>query len=108
MELPISEFSKYLTIEDKTFFHNTYGYYSIGFDSAYANFEIENTIINKGVFDYSLINHYKAEYDLRNLKNSIIKDEILSIFGLDSSKDYITNSLSTSTLLPEEIIAKIK
>lgn len=108
LELPIKTFSKYLIIEEKPFLSNPYGFYSIGFDSAYGNFEIENTINNNGKFDYSKVNHYKSQYDLRNPKNSKIRNEIFSIFGLDSAKDYLQNSLLTSTPLPNEIIKKIK
>lgn len=108
LELPIKTFSKYLIIEDKPFSRNPYGFYSIGFYSGYGNFEIENTINNNGKFDYSKVNHYKSEYDLRNPKNSIIRNEIFSIFGLDSDKDYLQNSMLTSTPLPNQIIEKIK
>ncbi|SKC10841.1 Immunity protein 26 [Soonwooa buanensis] len=108
LELPVKTFSKYLHIEGKSFSSNPYGYYSIGFDSAYGNFEIDNMLKNDGNLNFSEVNHYKAEYDLRNPNNSKIKEEIFNIFGLDSNKSYIENSIITSTPLPTSIIENIK
>src|SRR5690606_14999575 len=108
IEKPIDYFSKYLSLEGEAFSINPYGYYSIGFDSAYGNSEIANCLQNNGKINFSNVKHFKAKYDLRNPENNKIKAEIFQKFGLDPDKNYIENSLKTSTALPEEIIKKLK
>ncbi|SEG71829.1 immunity 26/phosphotriesterase HocA family protein [Sphingobacterium lactis] len=108
LELPMKAFSKYLHIEGESFSSNPYGYYSIGYDPSYANFEIDNCLKNNGILKFSEVNHYKAKYDLRNPNNRKVKYELFKVFGLDPHKTYIENSELTSTPLPNTIIEKIK
>jgi hypothetical protein len=76
---------------------NPYGYYSSGFRTCYTGKNIKESIVDGG-FNFAKINHYKTEFDLRNPKNRLIKDELFSQFGLDSSKGYAENYRMTKTL----------
>ncbi len=89
-ELPITKFNKYISGEN-IFSQNPYGYYSCGFFTKYSKVDIVETIKNNNIFDFNSEQYYKTEFDLRNPKNQILRKEIMSEFGLDSSLSYEEN-----------------
>ena len=112
IELPFSAFNKYLIADNPLVPEsspsrkviNPYGYYSVGFSSRYYGIDIQDTISNKGIFDYHHNAGFRVNFDLRNPQNQIIKDEIMKTFGLDAHKSYdensqITKIISTTGLL---------
>lgn len=107
IELPQDKFYKYV-IGKNELDQNPYGYYSIGFRPKYNSIEILKTIDNGGIYNFDTAKHYKTKWDLRNPQNKIIKDELFTVFGLDSSKNYIENSKLKGVKLPSEIIKQLK
>ena len=87
---------------------NPYGYYAIGFRPHYNSVDILKTIDNDGFFDFNLAKYYRAEFDLRNPKNKVIKEEIFKMFGLDPDENYIENCLLTGTDKTIEMLKRIK
>lgn len=107
-EFPQEVYKKYLFTEEIQAGKNPYGYYSIGFRPGYGALEILKTISNGGTYDFDNARNYKAKWDLRNPKNKEIRDELLTVFGLDPGKSYYENSKLTETELPSDIIKKLR
>ncbi|MBS1597309.1 MAG: immunity 26/phosphotriesterase HocA family protein [Bacteroidetes bacterium] len=107
-ELPQDAFKKYIYTEETQTGNNPYGYYSIGFRPSYDSIEVLKTISRDGEYNFDTARHYRAKWDLRNPKNSSIKDAIFNAFDLDPNKTYFENSLLTNTPLPSEINNHLK
>ena len=88
--------------------HNPYGYYSCGFSTSYWKVDIVETIKNNNVFDFNREPYYKTEFDLRNPKNEMLRKEIMTEFGLDSSLTYEENCKITDTIETVKILEKLK
>lgn len=96
--LPKKVFNKFTSAENhlvpetssSRIMSNPFSYYSIGFRPCYTGIDIRNAILNAS-FDFGMVDHYKAQFDLRNPKNKAIRDEIFIQFGLDPSKNYAEN-----------------
>lgn len=101
-------YNKYIHTDELQSGQNPYGYYSIGFRPHYDSIEVLKSIDNDGIFYFDNTRHYKAKWDLRNPKNQAIKDELFSVFGLDTTKNYYENSKITGTKLPSEIFKQLK
>ena len=102
-ELPQESFDKYI-MGDKEIDQNPYGYYSNGFRPHYDTIEVNKTIKNKGLYNFTTSNYYRAKWDLRNPINKSIKDELFKVFGLDTNKNYFENCKLTGTKSTMEII----
>lgn len=93
-ELNISEYDKYLKMEDKSLYD---GYYENPFRNEGIGFgldieELAACIEENSNKPYWDSNHrYDIKYDLRNPMNLEIKQEIFSAFGLDANKTYEQN-----------------
>jgi len=112
-ELSTTTFNKYFVTENPFVAENSYsrevsnpyGFYSIGFYPKYSGlFEIKNAIANKGKFDYSKNPNYSTHFDLRNPANKVVREELMSVFGLNPAKDYddncrLTNTIDSKTLI---------
>ena len=108
-ELPKEKFNKYfMPINGILGKHNPFGYYSIGFRPKFDTQDINNTITNNGVFDFSKCRHYNVDYDLRNSKNDLIRNEIFKTFGLNQDKNYKENVKITGTKDIIKIIEEIE
>tara|TARA_Y100000815_G_C13283657_1_gene477933 strand:+ start:88 stop:1296 length:1209 start_codon:yes stop_codon:yes gene_type:complete len=114
-ELPVSKFSKYMSgINDNLpennpsrFMRNPYGNYGIGFRSSYSALEIDRLINSKDKFGFSSGENYLLQRDLRNPINEVIRNEVLSKFGLDFNKSYLENSVTKGTLNVLDLIENI-
>ena len=108
VELPATEFTKYLSAENPALPENypwrmednPYGYYGLGLYPHYLGTEIKKTIENNGDFDFGFSPYYKTHFDLRNPKNSDVREELMRTFGLDPEKNYKENCLLTNTSNP--------
>jgi hypothetical protein len=109
-ELPNNKFNKYFTGENPFVAENStsrqttnpYGFYSIGFyPKYYTLFEINGAIANGGVYDYLKNQTFTGHFDLRNPANSLIREELMTAFGLDPQKNYVENCLITNTANPD-------
>jgi hypothetical protein len=108
-ELPKKNFNKYIMSENGGLGnHNPYGYYGVGFRPKYNYQDINETIENKGEFDFSKAKHHKLDMDLRNPKNDKIRQEIFNVFGLDPKKNYEENCKITGTKDIVELIKEMK
>lgn len=108
-ELPIQKFDKYIMPKNGGLGdHNPYGYYGIGFRPKFDTHDINETIENNGVFDFTKGKHYKFDTDLRNPKNDMIRIEIFKAFGLDPKKDYVENCEISGTQDIIELIKEMK
>ncbi|MDH7912400.1 immunity 26/phosphotriesterase HocA family protein [Winogradskyella sp. SYSU M77433] len=114
-ELSVSKFSKYMSgINDNLpennpsrFMRNPYGNYGIGFRSSYSALEIDRLINSKDKFGFSSGENYLLQRDLRNPINEVIRNEVLSKFGLDFNKSYLENSVTKGTLNVLDLIENI-
>ncbi|MDO6437075.1 Imm26 family immunity protein [Cyclobacterium sp. 1_MG-2023] len=113
-EIPLSEYNKYIEtpnpkLSEKTTKNitNPFGYYSIGFSTRYDTKDIKRTE-ETGTFEFDLNKHFKAQFDLRNPKNEMIRNEIFKRFDLDPSKDYIENCKRTNTPSTLDVISKLQ
>jgi hypothetical protein len=93
-ETDISNFNKYLKIEDKSLYtgynENPYRSESIGF--GVDTKKLRECIVARSNKPYWESNHlYDIKYDLRNPINISIKREIFNAFGLDADKSYEQN-----------------
>jgi len=104
-ELPMKKFDKYITANTEK---NPYGYYGIGVTPKFDTVDINETINNKGDFDFTKGRHYKLDWDLRNPKNEKIRTEIMKEFGLDPTKNYEENCKITGTKNIIELIDEMK
>jgi len=105
-ELPTTTFNKYF-VADNPFVEksspsrinsNPYGCYSIGFYPKNSGlFEIQNAVANNGKFDYSKKPDYSTHFDLRNPANKVVREELMSTFGLNPNKGYDDNCHLTGT-----------
>lgn len=108
-ELPRQNFDKYLMPKNGGLGdHNPYGYYGIGFRPKFDTSDINQTIGNNGIFDFTKGEHYKLKTDLRNPKNDMIRIEIVKAFGLDPNKDYVENCKISGTKDIIELIKEMK
>ncbi|TAJ10498.1 hypothetical protein DMA11_18890 [Marinilabiliaceae bacterium JC017] len=108
-ELPKEKFNKYIMPENGGLGdHNPYGYYGVGFRPKFDSHDINETIDNNGVFDFTKGEHYKLDTDLRNPQNDKIRKEIFEKFGLDPDKNYDENCKITGTKDIIELIKEIK
>ncbi len=115
-ELPLAKFDKYLFGENLLLpndspsrqVKNPYGYYSIGFSHHYKGHDIKRTIANNGNFEFNESVYYGRQFDLRNPKNSKVKDEIMHAFGLNPKASYEDNRALTNTIKTKELIDKLK
>ena len=107
-ELPQETYCKYINTNETQSGQNPYGFYSIGFTPHYDRIDVLKTIGNKGIYDFDNTKHFKSNWDLRNPRNKIIREELFKVFGLDSSKSYFENSIITGTKLPSEIIKQLE
>lgn len=103
VSLPLSKYNKYLVGENPTasyqaakYMPNPYGYYSIGFRPKYSGYEIKDAAVNG--FNYSKMEHYLFEFDLRNPSNNEIRKEIFIAFGLDANASYAENCRISNTV----------
>ena len=104
--LPIKKFSKYLHIKRNGIEDiNPYGYYSIGFNPSYNALNIADFLAGKNIFESN--SNYKYDVDLRNPKNTNIRNEIMKIFGLDPNFDYIYNAKLSNTENIYDVIHKL-
>lgn len=93
-ETDISNFNKYLIVEDKSSYmgydENPYRKESIGFDVDTK--KLRECIVAQSNKPYWEGNHqYDIKYDLRNPANINIKREIFNFFGLDADESYEQN-----------------
>lgn len=93
-EADMSNFDKYLTIEDKSLYsgyhENPYRNESIGFDVDTK--KLSECIVAQSNKPYWESSHrYDIKYDLRNPVNINIKREIFNFFGLDADQSYEQN-----------------
>ncbi|MCT4591635.1 MAG: immunity 26/phosphotriesterase HocA family protein [Carboxylicivirga sp.] len=108
-ELPKSEFKKYLNIENGGLgSHNPYGYYSIGFRPSVETIELNLAIQNNGELDYNYGDNYRLEWDLRNPKHCMIKEEIFKKFNLVPEMNYADTSEKEGAESIIDIIEKMK
>jgi hypothetical protein len=115
-ELPLSKFNKYTRGENiflpedsmSRFMSNPYGYYSCGLSTHYYKDDIIETIKNDNVFDFNRDPYYKTEFDLRNPKNEMLKNEIMTEFGLNPKLSYEENCKIIGIESTSKILENIK
>lgn len=100
LEMKRSDFDKHISsklqqvLKENELKHNT-----IGFSPAYDNFEINNALKGIGIDP----NHWIWKEDLRNPKWEEAKNELFTIFGLDSKNNYAENCKKLGVRLPSEV-----